>query len=233
MKTLLFAPCYLDGKDWQGYERVKRIQDWLFFHIQLKDQLGFDEIWMSDDCSDPENLEATGASIWNDKLQPMNGGNPRIGLVNIVSYRKPLVSGGGSCVNYPYCWKALYVMRSVMERFDYSKSITLDTDAYVLSQRLASYVKSLKSGWTAFWINKYNFPSAEFHVLTQPALHQFEDFTEPPYMAHQGKLMETSLPFTNINRDFICDRFGEQGVQQHPQMDLYSQYRGDVKLAFH
>jgi hypothetical protein len=51
-------------------------------------------------------------------------------------------------------------------------------------------------------------------------------------MEHCGKKMELVLPFTEINKDLNCDRFGETNDLVTVDMDFYSQASVDVQLKF-
>jgi hypothetical protein len=227
MKTCLFAPCYLDGLDPAKSERLDRVKRWINYHWAIRDKLGFDRIFLSDDCSDWVKVASLGGTILNEKLEVIQRQDD---FLTVVRY-EPHLSGGGQW-NYSYCWKALYVMRDLMKKYGYEKAITIDTDGFVLTERLASYVRGLDEGWTAFWVRTYSFPTAEFHVLCPSGMYQFEEFLIPHYMAHQGKYMEMALPFTRVERGFNCDRWGEGRHPQKPDMDFYSQAPVNIPLTF-
>lgn len=230
-RTILFAPCFLDGNDDSGSSRLERVRRWLSYYSNLKKELGFSRIFLSDDCSDAEKVLSLGATLYDEELNIQRKANSE--FASIVRYSPRLYGGVGSVDNHAYCWKALYVMRSIMEKFGYDKAITVDTDTFILSHRLAHFIRDeLNEGWTAFWIPKYGFPSAELHVLTPSGMHQYREFTTPHYMAHQGKRMEMAMPFTRVVKDFVGDRFGEDKAYQVPEMDYYSQAPLDIELEY-
>jgi hypothetical protein len=143
---------------------------------------------------------------------------------------EPSLTGGGH-VRYPYCWRHLYQLKPIIS-LGFEKIICIDSDAFILSRRLAHFVRDLSSGWVAFHERKHNFPTAEFQVLCKDAFWIYQDFTAIPYMAHMGKLMEISLPFTDIRHEFFCERSGEDRKAQTEGQDLYAQASLGTELKF-
>lgn len=110
-------------------------------------------------------------------------------------------------IHYPNVWRAYWYLKEMFQHHD--KIIYIATDARIVSQRLLDYVESLDSGWTAFWSPKYRFPEPCIQVITK--CKEFEDFFsgECDPFKYNGRIEETTLPFTHIERDFVGDRYGE------------------------
>lgn len=224
MKTVLFAPCYLVGDDALGNSRFERTKRWLQYYDKLRDELGFHSIYLCDNASPPELMQ---------RLRDESG----------VTFKghsfENHLSGGGYRL-YPYCWRALYATSLMFNAFE--KVITIDTDGFLLSKRLAEFVKARESGWTAFHEQLHSFPTAEFHILCQDAWWVYREFTQIPFMGHMGKLMEESLPFTEVRRDFDVERSGEkfelvppgrtQVAPPRPEQDFYGQASLTTELVF-
>lgn len=220
MKTVLFAPMYLDGHDDRGNERLFRNIRYVQYYRQLKEHLGFDHFYFSDNASSMQNRTTFG--------QVLNLREEKD--VTVLGHMNHLSRGRG--YDYPYCWRALYTMRELILKEGVTKIITIDTDGIIVSSRLTSHIKSIQSGWEAFWCAKYNFPEAALHVMCQDYFDIFLEFTSGSFYEHNGQMMETYLPFTKVNKNFFTDRYGEDRVPQQPEFDYYGQSPNDLELIF-
>ncbi len=213
MRTALFSPCYLDGSDPLGNFRVERYIAYVKYYLAIQEELGFDHLWLADNAS----AEQSAAALFN------GIGIGRSANVRLHRFDEHLARGPGPN-EYPYCWRGMYFIRQLILD-GYDKIILIDSDAYVTSERMAHYIRSLDTGWTTFWCKRYQFPTAECYVLCKDAFPGFLAYTDPPWQAYVGNLMETSLPFTLVNREFQCDRSGETLDVQGEDQDLYAQAR--------
>lgn len=199
MRTALVSLCWL-GEPW----RIERYQRWLRYNRAIKEQLGFDDIVLIDNASSLADL----AQLDFDKD------------THIIRYGNHLARGGVQEI--PYCWRGMEAVKQLTLVYD--KLLIIDSDCYILSQKLASYVKDLKSGYTALWCAKYGFPEAALTVLCKDAYPKVLNLSIPSYDFYNNKPMEEILPFTHINKNFIGDRYGETGEPQTKEMDFYCQW---------
>lgn len=218
MKTALFSLCYLEGNDLQGNSRLRRNQRYVDYYSTIKEELGFETIILADNASKPYLV---------DTFRSLSQG---MGYsVRIIRYNEHLPRRGP--LDYPYCWRGLYELKTLFDE-GYEKIICIDSDGFVLSKRLANYIKSCKSGWVSFQERKYSWPEAALHILCKDALPIYEGFTSVPYSAYNGKPMETLLPFTHLERSFCIGRFGEEKMSQYDWMDFYGQANLDTNLTY-
>lgn len=230
MKTALFTPIFLEGEDGLGNDRYIRTIRWLDYYSEIQKELGFDHIWMCDNASPVSQIEKLGGTILMHGLYKLG----RRSDLSIHTFAERLRKSGTEGHDYPYCWRALYFMKTLID-LGFEKIITIDSDCFVVSRALAKYVRELDSGWTTLWCKKWRFPEASFHVLCKDAFPIFQEFTKnPDFMSHhQSGAMEHLLPFTNVNLDFVTDRYGEVGdTPQTPDMDLYCQARLTTPLEY-
>ncbi len=215
MKTALVTPCFLEGTDPIGNDRLARNQRYIDYYAPLETTLGFDEIVLFDNASSPEKLAQLKA--------PKN--------VHVMRFDERLVRGPGPH-DYPYCWRALYAYRDLIN-MGFEKFITIDSDGFVLSKRMAAYLKHADTGWVSFWSENGQFPESSIHVLCKDAFSIFHSFTGVPWSEYVGLMMEHELPFTHVDRQFRCSRFGELGSPpQDATMDFYGQAPLGVPLEF-
>lgn len=212
MKTALLTHSYLAGKDLLGSDRLARVCRFLDWHRGHQHTLRVDEFFVSDNAS-PSHLA--------DRIRN------RCVLLRYQDHIPHANIENG----YLYCWRHLYTTK-ILIALGYEKIIYVDSDCFLVSQRMVDHIRDIKSGWTAFWIQKYSFPSAELHVLCKDAFPTFLEFADPPFGYYLGKLMEKTLPFTHIEMGMRVDRWGEDLKPQEPWMDAYCQAPVSLPLEF-
>ncbi len=215
MTTMLFTTCYLDGTDDSGSSRLQRNINYVNYYMKIREQIGFDEFIMVDNGSSPSLIDEFHAKTSR--------------AVHLM-LREHLKRGPGP-LDFPYIWRAINEEKSVLEEGKFDRVISIDSDGYILSQRLAHFIRNCNSGWETFWSHKYQWPTAELNILNQDAFPVFFEYAKTPWQDRIGKLMETTTPFTKINKDFICDRFGETREAPRPFMDFYGQCPVDISNA--
>jgi hypothetical protein len=199
----MFSLCWIPDEG-----RLIRHQKWLSHHLALKAQLGFDKIVFTDNASDFAYLR-------------------QIEHPDLEIKRFPEFIGRTGIHEYPYCWRGLsWVKDHLVANPSVDKIIFLDTDFYVLTPKLADYIKGLNTGWTSFRCKKYGFPEAAMHVLCRDSFNLLKDIPIPSYTHYNGRNMEDILRFTKINEPhlFKGDRYGEGREQQTADMDYYGQW---------
>lgn len=219
MKTVLHAPLFL-GNDFQSDPwRFDRNIRFVNYYRKLKKELGFEQFVFSDNASSPKMLTdfyLAAESVENDDIR-------------IISHHQFLNRGPNH--DYPYCWQALYDWHWLIGR-GYEKILAIDTDFFVLTKKLATYLKNLETGWISLWCPKYACPEAACQVLCKDKFDLYNLYTIPPFRAHNFKQMEFELPFTWIEKGFEVDRFGETETLQDLSMDGYAQASNTIELKF-
>ena len=212
MRTALMTGCFLDGTYPTGYSRLGALKRWKYFY-ELND-LGQNDIWIFDNGSSPVKHE-----YWR---------------ANCYFFRHDEQLKRGEGLDYPSCWRNLWSIRGLIE-FGYKKIIMVDTDAYVISQKMSDYIKNLKSGWVAFHVPKHNFPSAECQILCEDSFPEFLKYTKGKFTDKVGLLMERDIPFTHVEKKFNCDRFGEYEPKVLPDdsVDGYFQANDPGEMPFY
>ncbi len=209
MKTALYTMIYLNDHDGA---RLRRAMNFVRYYQKLQAELGFEKLYISDNGSNEEALQKLESII----------------TIPFETIRRPHIPRGQGH-DYLPCWRNQYgVERAINDGF--KKVIVMDDDAYLLSKRVRSYVKGLRSGWTTFWCPKYQFPEVATHILCEDTFPLFREFIATPYEQRNGKLMEWEMPCTNINKNFNMDRYGETNTPQLPEVDGYFQCSHDVEL---
>lgn len=214
MKTLLFCPLFMDG-----LERLERNVRWLNYYSKMQLSLGFDHILMVDNKSPKKYLDA---------LERMDGGKCSISVLH-ASYSLTKILPQG----YGYWYRAHANAASYAVENGFDKIIHIDSDAYVLTERLCQYLKEQEKGWTTFWCPKYSFPEVNIQVIGRDKIKDMYFFHAEGFLQYYPyQKAEDMIPFTNVNKDFVGDRYGETNTAQIPSMDYYCQTTNDVTLKF-
>lgn len=188
MKTALVTTCYLNIDDY--FDKTNKFCN---YYYSLQNDLNIDDIILID------NASCKGA---------------RIGLLNWINEDCPIrivhfkdFLGRDSHLSYPYLWRAVYHLKELFK--DYDKVIYMDNDFYITSSKLTDYINNLNSGWTTLWCPKHKFPETGIHIVTKDCK-EYQDFVKSGnFMEHNGRMMETKLPVTEVNKTFKGDRWSE------------------------
>ena len=148
---------------------------------------------------------------------------------NVIQFPNHL--GRHSHLGYAGWWRSFYTMKLLMAP-DVDKIVFIEQDAFVLTKRLADYINNSNSGWLAPFCETHRFPESALQIINKDAFGKFHWFTSGNFWENVGKVAETILPFTQIMTQFNCDRYGEKGLSQTKDMDLYCQANLDTIVRF-
>jgi hypothetical protein len=194
MKTLLFCTSYVTSdNEWQ-----QRYRRWLAHHGGIP--LRHDAIFLIDDASPYRPGDSV--TILDDRLP--DSLEPR--GVYLYRFREHL--GRHTTTDFPGWLRSFLWAFKVAARFGFEKVVHVESDAYVLSGRLSSYLDGIGSGWTALWCPRWSFPESAVQVVCAD---RFDSISWARARKEQlrGRAPEMMLPFTHVERSFIGDRYGE------------------------
>jgi hypothetical protein len=228
MSNLLYSLSFVGQiRDEHRYFRQKK---WLDYYLPLLPALGCQKIIMTDNHSDINALKTFDCMLFDeDKNIIHNGSNKKLEIYRFHQYQdKENKVFKNPFTNCPYWWRGLLYMDKLKDQ--YSKLIYIDSDAYILTQRIIKYINNLNTGWNTFWSQRHNFPECTIQILCPDEYYRFEYFAVPGYMAHNGSFGEINIPFTNICKQFNGDRWAEyfSDTKQQIYMDYYTQTPNDV-----
>jgi hypothetical protein len=214
MKTICVSSTWLDGIDKNGDEYLHRLGKYLAFYRPLKNVLGIDEFLFVDNGSQHTNPLLLPAA--ND--------------YRITSLQPNLKRG--EHFDYPYVWRYYFYLSNLFIYYAYDKILIIEDDTFILSQRLADYVREKKTGWTAMWCPRYEFPECNLQILCRDSFGVYEEFTRGNFMKMNGKCFETTAPFTHVEKGFHGNRWGEERIEPAQDADYYCQTPLDMTLRF-
>ena len=136
---------------------------------------------------------------------------------HLTILRFPVHYGRTGILNYLFIWRALYAVESLFNLWERDKVALTCVDFYMLSERMIRYVGEEASGWTTFWCPGYGFAETACQVIATDCLEYRAFVAGGSFHRHDGILMETALPFTEVNKTMMGDRYGERPRDQWPQ----------------
>jgi SAM-dependent methyltransferase len=212
MKTLLFAPMWLDKEN-----RLERNIKWLRYmrDNDIFTKLGVDKLFFVDNASSDENIELVKQEY-----------------PSMTIHRCTEFLARTSHLEYPYWYRAFAIAAQYAKDNGYEKIIHIDTDVYVLSERICTHIKTLNSGWNAFWCPRHNFAESTFQVIGSDKIEEMRAWMAEGYKKHYPCDAEHVIPWTNIIKTFDGDRYGEIRAKQIFHMDYYGQCHNDIDLVF-
>lgn len=227
--TVLFSLCWLGDTDQERKNRLERNLNWLEYNRAIKNELGYDKIILLDNASLLEDLNKLNTSIYTEDGAPIK----EIESDTIV-YRFNNHLPRVNMWTYHYQWRGMEYLQNLIPKKKINKLLLIDTDMYVLTSRMAHYIRDLNTGWWTVWCKKYGFPETALHVVCNDAISSFLSFPIPSWSHYDGKVMENLMPFTHIEKNmFKGDRYGEILKKQEPEDDFYGQWiNGCDKMVY-
>lgn len=196
MKSIVFCTSFCrNERDWNA-----RNQRWLDHHRQLP--FSDARLILIDDGSFylPEADRIPSVSAAEDLSQ-----NDAREL--IVHFGNRL--GRSATVSYPGWWRSFLHSVCVARAVGARKIIHVESDSFILSRRLLDHIEQIDRGWTAFWTPHYGMPETALQVICEDQFERMEALRRRDVREFEGLQAEDILPYTNVIRDFIGDRYGE------------------------
>ena len=117
--------------------------------------------------------------------------------------------GRQSISAYPGWWRSFLHSITIARELGADKIIHIESDAYILSPRLADFINDIDSGWHVMWTERYQFPETAIQVICSDQFEVFEQFKARQPDLNYGDLAERLLPFTSVDRQFKGERYSE------------------------
>jgi hypothetical protein len=219
MSTLLFCTSFSETNE-QWYARYKR-----WFDYYSNSNLNFNKCLIIDDGSPVlptwKEFKIVSKST-NLDTEPLNKNS-------FVSLTPHL--GRPSSWNFPGWFRSFAFAAKYAVKHNFKKVIHIESDSFLLSDSIIEYVNQTTTGWTAFWCNRHNFPESAIQIIGEDQLNNFYYFVTKNYNEnYANKPIECVIPFTNINKQFIGDRYSEFSSSCPKEIDYCCQFLTEWKL---
>ncbi len=143
--------------------------------------------------------------------------------------------GRQSGAAYPGWWRSFFHSLDLARAMGAEKIVHIESDAYVLRPRLAEFLNGLRTGWHVLWIPTYGMPETAIQVICADQFQQFDAFRSDPGNQINERIAEHILPFTDIHKEFIGDRYSEfkrnRGIFRSRKFDRIPLFQRDFFWA--
>ena len=183
MKTLLFCTAYADSQEsWNG-----RVKSWYQYYKPSK--VNRDQILVIDDGSPcrPDFISEEEFKTFQPHFGKLKG------LILPGWFRS-------------FSYAGVYAQDNKFE-----KIIHLESDAYLLTDRIIDFVNGIETGWHTMWCPRHGMPEPSIQIICKDQFVAFNHFFNVPYGTYAGVCIDGMLPYTQIHHEFVGDRYGEVG----------------------
>ena len=218
--TLLFATGYLKNQ-----EHFNRYKKWIKYYWEKSESLGVKNILIIDDGSSIEKVQEFKAQIEKEiPFEIYDYDELPDELINGVSWIRFPDNLGRPNIHTTAGWFRSFSYSGVIaEKYEYDKVIHIESDTFVITQRLLDYLRDLEKDWTVLFSKKYNFPETCIQVITRKHfkdLRLLYDLGKDYWFKAQTNtwfIAEFIFKFTNVVKCFIGDRYGEDWCFEIPE----------------
>lgn len=132
-----------------------------------------------------------------------------------IIYHYPDNLGRSSMYVYPGWYRSFMFAAIYAKKYGYEKVVHLESDAYIISEKMQTFVNEYTEGWTAFWCPKYQLPETAIQIIAGSSLDRYAELALTPYSKFSGRPADPGreqgdpwLPYV-VNKTFYGDRWGE------------------------
>ncbi len=227
LRSFIFGTSYIRRDN--GQNPAKRWARWLRYHSRRRHLFGAERLFLVDDGTATEDLALEVSVLCADQELPA------VLPDGPVMFRFSEHLGRLNGFAYPGWWRSFTFASQIARKYGYGKIIHIESDAFVVSRRMAEYVRSLSHGWTAMWCPRWQFPETCIQIVCAPHIDKLEQYYRAGrtfwfrYQSGNG-CAERALPFTDICRHFEGDRYGEFRPDYPDTADYVCQARIEMRF---
>jgi hypothetical protein len=199
VKTLVFCTAY--SRHRTGYVEAwdERYRRWV--RAIITSALRYDQILIIDDGS-PVLPDWPGLPVLTElaEVQPAAS-------VVLFHFRDNL--GRSATMDYPGWFRSFTFAASYAEAYGFEKIIHIESDAFLITRRIQQYCNDVDNGWVTFLCARHGYPETGLQIIAGTGMEIYRRLCVRPYGDFVGTPIETLLPFTRVEAQFVGDRFGE------------------------
>ena len=179
-------------------------------------------------------------SKFNATLCVVNDG-PRLSIKGVTNLgfdtslgRNPKgVTGDLEMIDFPGWFRSFFTAVKYAAENGYSRVVHCELDAFVTSDNLKKKMFTWDKGWHTMWCPRWNCNESAIQVINQDmfetALAKYDECQAMDWMP--GTYAEIYLPFTQVHKEYVGDRYGEF-MDKIPSghVDYMTQCKDDWKI---
>lgn len=194
MKTLVYCTAYANSNHaWNA-----RYRKWI--DAIRATSLAFDQLLLIDDGSPV-------VPSWDD-VNVVSSLDTDVGSARCVLHHFH-IRLGNDMGPWPGWNRSFLYTAGYARQHGFEKAIHVESDAFLITNRLCQYFNSIQDEWVTLWCPRYSMPESGIQVMAGKGLEMFVAFAEKPHSERIGKTAELGFPRTRVEQSFIGDRYGE------------------------
>lgn len=201
MKAFLFCTSCINVSP---EHQFRRYDLWLKYHLSIMEDLNAEKIFIiNDGLVDATTLFPIFRNNLPDRLNSK---------VNFIEFENQL--GRRSTADFPGWWRSFLFSIQIAKKYGYQKIIHIESDFFVISARLKSYISNLNNGWASMYSDYYEFPETGIQIICEDAFQKLESTAEnvSKLNCQVPGYIEEFMPFTDVEKHFLGDRLGEEDI---------------------
>lgn len=198
MKAFLFCTAYVANQP----DAMRRYEKYVSFYQERMQTLGVEKIILLDDGSQadwPPHISNMG--FMDDKTFA-----PLTTDVNVFSFKEHL--GRPTMNDFLGWWRSFIHCYEIAKAYGFKKIIHIESDFFILSDRLLAHLQGINDGWHTLWTHVDNWPESAIQVICEDCFDELElTFNKVKRLSYNNYFAaEVFLPYTVINKSFSGDR---------------------------
>jgi hypothetical protein len=200
LKTLQFCTSYIENET----AARERYIPYINYYKKVSPFLGVTKIVLIDDGSPEEFLSLLGIPIFDALEIPRE-----LPHVCVVSFRNHL--GRSSTHVYPGWWRSFSFSSVLAETYGFKKIVHIESDAYVLSSKMADVIKKEASSWCVFWSAGYAMPETSLQIICKTYIKLLSTIFLAGEIFYTTASIDAEhiLEYTKVIKEMTGDRYGE------------------------
>ena len=217
-KTLLFCTSYFtDQAQW-----ASRYERWLKHHLAIAWPV--DSVAMIDDGS-PYRPQTDLVET----IDAASVGRVALPRRSLIRFKDNL--GRQSSLRYPGWWRSFQLACDLAEIYGFTKIVHVESDSYVLSERMLETIDATNTGWNMFWSAHFKWPETAIQVICEDALSNFAAIRDKGPHWFRDLPAEEVLPLTHVVKDLIGDRYADFHAALPAKADYAVQVAPSMKIS--
>lgn len=221
MKTLLFCTSFAKDQDTWNI----RYRKWVKFNRKFANKVH--QIMIIDDGSPvlpdwhkEENIEIVTGKV---KKEIDN-------KIFLYHYENNL--GRPAPLNYPGWFRSFVTAGVYANKHNFDKVIHVESDSYLLSNRIWDFVLNIKHGWNALWCPLHKMPESAIQIICKDQMPLYRAGADISYNNFANLPIEAILPYTNVINFFSGDRYGEYAntIPKDADYVVQAKYEWDINI---
>lgn len=224
MRTLLFCTAYAATPSmWQ-----LRYRRWL--DAVRAAQLGADQVLIVDDGSPvmPDWGDITVSS--GEGMEECAQLAEQDGAV-LFHFENRL--GRQGLLHFPGWYRSFAFAGRYAAQFGFDRVIHIESDAYLVSERMRGFVRDQSQGWVLPWCPAHQCPEICVQVIGADQIGALAEFCSQPYENLAGQYHEWAVPATMVDMRWQGDRFGQTDAQVPVDADFACQISPQREPGFY